>query len=230
MLGIFKQNYFRGQEVVVHDPGYRDGSASVLIRDPFYKDKDLFVTPNITGGVLSSMPPVPHPFPPSGPPPGFATHPMPTYATAPRPFPPVVPTSHNWPVASPPPLPPPAMFYPPPPQHRLQQYTYQDPGMTWNSGIYHPLSTTGTPPSDSRRSSTSQEVCPPSPHDSKWLTTTAQGGNYTSSSGSTPTYTHARPVHAEIPPRTVPRKFGSDTVLVVDGSAGREKVPFVYSA
>lgn len=71
---------------------------------------------------------------------------------------------------------------------------------------------------------------PPSPHDSKWLTTTAQGGNYTSSSGSTPTYTHARPVHAEIPPRTVPRKFGSDTVLVVDGSAGREKVPFVYSA
>lgn len=56
---------------------------------------------------------------------------------------------------------------------------------------------------------------------------TPQGANYTSSSGSTPTYTHARPV--EIPPRTVPRKFGSDTVLVVDGSAGREKVPFVYS-
>lgn len=152
MPEIFKQNFFRGQEVVVHDPGYRDGSASVLIRDPFYKDKDLFVTPNITGGVLSSMPPASHPFPPPGPPPCFATYPMPTYAAAPRPFPP----SHNWPA---PPLPPPAMFYPPPPpQHRLQQYAYQDPGMTWStSGIYFPPA----PPSDSRRSSTSQEVCSP---------------------------------------------------------------------
>lgn len=194
--GIFKQNYFRGKEVVVHDPGYREGSASVLIRDPFYKDKDLFVTPNITGGVISSMPPAPHTtFPPSGPPLGFATYPVPTYAAAPRLFTPVT-ASHNWPV----PLP--AIFHPPPPQHRLQQYT-------------------------------SQEVCSPNPHrttSSKRLTTTSQGANYTFSSGPTPTYTRARPVHVETLPRTVPRKFGSDTVLVVDGSASREKIPFVYSA
>ncbi len=42
VLGMFRDNHFRGQEIVALDPGYQDGSAPVLIRAPFYKDKALF--------------------------------------------------------------------------------------------------------------------------------------------------------------------------------------------
>ena len=119
MVGIFEQNSFRGKQVVVHDPGYQDGSASVIIREPLYKDKDLFihVVPSSTSGLAGySMPPASHPAPvtyPGGFPvtnPGFPTQPA-RLDAAPQPLPPV-PSSHNWPMVFPP-HPPPAVFYPP---------------------------------------------------------------------------------------------------------------------
>jgi hypothetical protein len=70
VVEIFRQNIFRGRRLLVHNPGYREGPASVLIKDPFFKDLDLVIqsVPDRTGMHPASDPvPASHPALPTPP-------------------------------------------------------------------------------------------------------------------------------------------------------------------
>ncbi|KAK1826522.1 hypothetical protein QBC39DRAFT_397388 [Podospora conica] len=59
------EHRFRGTYIVTHNPGYANGPGTVLIRAPYYKDRNLFVrgiaNPHTSMGPRPSLPPAPMP-------------------------------------------------------------------------------------------------------------------------------------------------------------------------